>query len=592
MENRTHWHRIGLVGLVGLTWFVFIGLLAQQSEQSIARVFSGSFGAWMTPAEDVVSDPPPEPPPVLRFSALGEDPQTFLASKDLRRSPYYNEFQNLLDRFIVRQGVDDNFTIRVYDNRSDKLLEVFELDSARTVFERTGAVNWAEVDRNRRRMTRRLVDKYEAANVPREHISVRWGRANQVWESYKRNQPYLEYELRLANWLDLSLLATQISTVETFNQPKLVSPSGARSRYQLMPYLMRKFGIEQYRLRTASGQSVAVHEEYHPLLTMEPAFYLVRAYSNAVGHEVPGISAYHTGPGNIFNLLRYFLVEHEGAALQHPQTVLDAYIWGLTDGFSVVKDHTSFGNYSRGYISAAYGSWQAVKDMPVDTTQTVVAELVQLRSGKKVLLDELLSAFQQTSLFPSSSQAAVYAAFRQLNPHIDLPKPVKKGIPTGGNIQLTDRSEGHPVRFFLPQGGSKALQQAPLEVIDQNNIRYFDDSTYRFGRYKQELTEWDRAYRSLIEHIKQFGFTEKYREQLNTIATHLKRLAEENPTPYRKAQARIVEIHQRMWSSNPWQRLADVVAARQGTYIVPPRSLDLPEQELPLSLDQPENNDG
>ena len=41
---------------------------------------------------------------------------------------------------------------------------------------------------------------------------------------------------------------------------------------------------------------------------MEYAFMIMRAYANTVGHEIPGLSAYNTGVGNIFNVCRLYLM--------------------------------------------------------------------------------------------------------------------------------------------------------------------------------------------------------------------------------------------------------------------------------------------
>lgn len=85
-----------------------------------------------------------------------------------------------------------------------------------------------------------------------------------------------------------------------------------------MPYLLRQHDIHHYTLRTAAGNRIRVLEEWHPLLTMEPAFLVMRSYANAVGHEVPGLSAYHTGPANLFRIYRQFLTE--GLAYLKPGT--------------------------------------------------------------------------------------------------------------------------------------------------------------------------------------------------------------------------------------------------------------------------------
>jgi hypothetical protein len=588
--NRQKWQRAGLVATAGIIWLVFFGFLGRHTTDSIARAVSSSLQSWLRPVAPVPSSPAPaEPVPVVTFNSLGEHPRTAF---DLERSgkfSYHAAFDRMLERFAVRQGVDDNFTVRVYDNRTDEVLEVFELDSTRALYDQRDSTNWTAVDQERRRVTKLLLDKYESAGVPRDDLSVRWGRANQIRESFERNEPYLQYEVRLARWLDLSLLATQIGTVETFNQPKLVSPAGARGQYQMMPYMLHKFGIQQYDLRTEAGTHIEVREEHHPLLTMKPALLLVRAYSNAVGHELPGVSAYHSGPGNIFNLLRYFLIEHDPSAFNEPRTVADGYLWALTDGFPLVSDRTSFGFYSRGYVPAAFGSLRALEDQVVDTTQTISAEQVQLKPQSELLLGDLLRAIQEDSTRVSSddrrSVVASYEEFRRLNPHFDLPRVIEgEEIPAEANVWLTARSEGHAVQFFLPRGAVEALRAVGVDVVDTNHVKHFDDRTYHSGAYAKDSTEWDRAYTELVNRVRRFGFTHAHREQLDTIAVHMEHLAEERPTPFREAQARIVQIHQQMWDSRPWRRLADVVAAREGSYIVPPRALDLPRQELPTKL--------
>ncbi len=101
---------------------------------------------------------------------------------------------------------------------------------------------------------------------PSENIVIRWGYANQTLEARERDSRYLTYEVNLARRLGLSVLATEIGTVETFNQDQLVSSVGARSRYQMMPDILRMFDVEQYSLPVASGGTVQVSEEQHPLL--------------------------------------------------------------------------------------------------------------------------------------------------------------------------------------------------------------------------------------------------------------------------------------------------------------------------------------
>src|SRR5690606_40860238 len=170
----------------------------------------------------------------------------------------------------------------------------------------------------------------------------------------------------------------------------LVSSVGARSRFQMMPDILSMFNVERYTVPTVAGNAVEVAEEHHPLLAMEPSLMLVRAYSNAVGHELPGISAYHTGPGNIFHLYQAYFRAH---AADPPVDghVSDAYMWGVTDGFERVDAQSSFGPESRAYVMKAYGALRATEGKTIDPAERFRGDLVQLAAGRSTTLDRLLT---------------------------------------------------------------------------------------------------------------------------------------------------------------------------------------------------------
>src|SRR5690606_1192397 len=156
-------------------------------------------------------------------------------------------------------------------------LEVYTLRDLKARYQATGEIDWNDVDfPHRRNATTQLLNKWSARGIPRSALTIRWGRANQVAEARERDAPFIQYEIQLARRLGLSLLPTEIGTVETFNQDWLASPVGAESRFQLMPDIMRMFNVEQYRIPTASGVAVQVREQRHPLLAMEPSMMLVR----------------------------------------------------------------------------------------------------------------------------------------------------------------------------------------------------------------------------------------------------------------------------------------------------------------------------
>lgn len=494
---------------------------------------------------------------------------TLYASADMlpadRRAEIRQDFRAMLDLFQKRQGVDDNFTIRVTRGDQHELLEVYTLNGERNAYRNGAEPDWRRVDAKRRAHTRRLVDKWENRGVPREEITVKWGRANQIELAHERDQPFLAYELRLTNYLGLSILPTEIGTVETFNRDDLESGVGARSRYQMMPFILRRSGIHRYSLRTEAGSWVRVREDHNPLLTMEPAFRLLRGYVNAVGHEIPGISAYHTGPGNIYKLYRKFFTE--SGAFDNRSTVMDAYMWAITDGFEVVRKNSTFGPYSRGYVASAYGSLQAIDDRPIDLSNTIRADRVQLNPGATLALRNVLTALRQSTTpldwSVASGETTTFDRFLKLNPHLGIASTEDGELAPDANVRFVSSVDGKAVRFFLPLGGLKALHQAGVTAIDESATFRFDDDTYAVPD-ASERTRWDRRYDDLVADIKAFGFTEANRDRLLTIYDAFEKLAEENPTHYRQMQLDIIQTHRRIWLSNPWDTLAEAATLATG----------------------------
>lgn len=508
-----------------------------------------------------------------------------LDSADLHRATRQriHDFRAFLDLFTIRQGQDDNFTIRVLDRRTNETLELFELEAMRHAWEQGQRMPWKTIDEIRRTETTRLTDKYASLGYPRDAITVRWGRKHQVAEARQREAPFIEYELNLARYLGLSLLATEIGTVETFNDDRLVSSAGARGRYQMMPSLLAANDIHRYAFRTTAGNRIDVIEEWHPLLTMEPSFVLLRGYINAVGHEVPGISAYHTGPFNIFNVYRLFL-ENDLVQGRGERNVMDAYLWAVTEGYEAVSGASSFRTYSRSYVASAYGALQAMQNEPLDPTQTLQAERVQLRAGRQISLAALLALLEAAGVTGPDGQAASYAQFRTLNPHFDLPA-AETGIPDRGNVLLVSAVGNAPVRFFLPLGASEHLRNEGL--FDEAATFRFDHTTYALPD-ADEVTEADRAYADLVQQIGQFGFTYANRERLMALAAQFETLAAQNPSYYRQVQARIIRTHATIWQSELWEQLAAStrMAVQGGTLRLPVRPPD-PVEPGPNTLSFP-----
>lgn len=476
-----------------------------------------------------------------------------------------DDFRAQLDIYTKRQGVDDNFSIRVLDNRTAKTLEVFTLTALRDRFEETGEANWDQVDQRRRAATNTLIRKWVARGIPKPAVSIRWGRANQVAGARERELRTIEYEIRYARQLGLSLLTTEIGTVETFNQDWMVSPVGARSRYQMMPDILDLFDVHTYALPAESG-SVQVREELNPLLAMQSSFLLVRGYSNAVGHEIPGVSSYHTGPGNIFHLYQTFLRANAGDTSLEETNVVDAYMWGVTDGFERVRKQSSFGPYSRAYVLQAIGSLRAVEDKEIDPGMTIKAEQVTLKAGASVTLRSLLNALQphdaRLDWGHDATSENLYERFRLLNPHLDLPASSADGpvsVPAAGNVTITRTAGSHPVRIFLPYGSSEVLSRIGKDILDEDALFRFDETAFADPARSGEQTQYDRAYDQLVQDIANFGFTGTNQRRLQALYTKMQELAEANPTQYRRAQAKIITIHRRTWMTQAFRDLSGTV---------------------------------
>ena len=547
---------LAAVGVLAAVVLVVIGLRGDE-----LRAESSARAEGEPQAEAVVPFSPDDP---YTFKGLDIHPDklygqyfagAFASLGDDDVDDHLADFRWRLDMYRKAYGVDDNFTIRVIDDRSGKTLEVHQLRAAKDRFRSTGQASWDEVNRERRTATRELRAKWLDYGIPKKNITIRWGYADQTREARERDARYITYEVNLARRLGLSVLATEIGTVETFNQDQLVSSAGARSRFQMMPDILNMFDVETYALPVASGGTVQVREEHHPLLAMEPSLMLVRAYANSVGHELPGISAYHTGPGNIFKLYREYLRAHPGMRRSEGRHVSDAYMWGVTDGFERVDEVSSFGPQSRVYVLKAYGSLRATEDQLIDPTRTIHAERVRVRPGATARLSEILEALEPHGRrleWGPVEGASMYEKFRDLNPHIDLPRGSGEGVPASGDLRLAASAGGEPVRFFLPQGATAVLRAVGMDVI--GTMEPFNERTFLLD--ESERTQADRDYDQLVQDTGQFGFSRSAQRRMDRIHDQLQTLASQNPdSRYRQTQAKIARIHRSVWRTAGFREL-------------------------------------
>lgn len=536
------------VGMIGM---LLQGVLPVVGQSDIVRTTRAPFATTGSLADELNLDPSKLHAPLVPERATLEDPDLYPEG--------FRSFYELLLLHNSRYGEDDNFTLRVVDNGTGKVLERHVLTDARAAFLEKGEADWDRVDRQRRAAMSSLLKKHEARGHKRSDMTVTWGRLNQVFEAKKRAEPFLAYELRLAHMHRLSALATELSTVETFNQDWLVSRAGARGRYQFMPEFTRMFGLDRFKISAVNGAERWVREERHPLLTMEYAYMIMRAYANTVGHELPGLSAYNTGVGNIFNVCRLYLVHEKPDP--DSASVFDAYSWAVTTGFDHVRKATTFKRQSRAYLPSVVAAYRAIEHLPVDLSRTLRAELVTMKAGASTSLGEVLAILEKHELdwTPYESLTA-YEAFRAFNSHIDLPGGGSSGkMPGNGNLKLTNPSRAQKLRFFLPLGSTKILKDAGKDVFDEKELRLFDDNTFADPVKTQQKSMLDWEYERLVNDIGRFGFTMENRDRVTEIADQMEKLAEQKPTPYRRAKAIIARMHHRLWSYGPWVKLEQQV---------------------------------
>jgi hypothetical protein len=215
------------------------------------------------------------------------------------------------------------------------------------------------------------------------------------------------------------------------------------------------------------------------------------------------------------------------------------------------------------------------------------AELVTMRRGASITLVEVLEILKNHDLdWTPYDSTSVYEAFRSFNSHIELPRPASSGrIPNGASLKLTNPSRTLSLRFFLPIGSTEILKKAGKNVFDEDALRIFDDNTYAdpAETHQKSLLDWE--YERLVGRIGRFGFTKEIRKRVSEIAEQMEKLAEAKPTPYRRSQAIIAGMHQRLWSYGPWVKLEQAVSQTRNIHDVELRQAD------PLPADEESSED-
>jgi hypothetical protein len=176
-------------------------------------------------------------------------------------------------------------------------------------------------------------------------------------------------------------------------------------------------------------------------------------------------------------------------------------------------------------------------------------------------LDDLLDGLEKHELdWTPWEKGSIYESFVRFNQHITLPEAGPNGkMPNNGNLILANPSSGRAVRIFLPLGAAKALEEEGLNLFDGERTRLFNEFTFQDPGKTGEKSLLDWEYEALVRDIGGFGFTMENRDRLEALSEQMQKLAEDRPTPYRKSQALIADMHRRLWSHGPWVKLERAV---------------------------------
>lgn len=487
---------------------------------------------------------------LTRFAAMHPDSLYPAWKESAQHTERGQAFNNLLTLYRWRQATDDNYTLRVVDGRTDSVLLVRRLMPTQLTqlpTDPSQRSEWEQVDRLRRTETRALVDDFEVRGIPRRDIIVKWGRASEVQQAQQRDRPFDPYELEWASHFGLSLLATEISTVETFNDDRLVSSVGARSRYQFMPDLIERFGLSSFVVPTRRGSGLRIRPYEHPLHIMEPAMITMRAYSNAVGHEIPGLSAYHSGPYNIFAIYRAYLSD-DAIAAQQTISPLDAYIWGITAGFETVSQRTSFRNMSRGYVPALYGSLYM---KPAPNFEHEAFRGIEITwQGESTYISDVLNRISDATA--TADHGAFIRTFKRLNTHIPWRNAQTTTIDPTEDLVLG--RDTRPLTFFLPMHADSGTPNLPdgvtvIKRVEPENVRP-----------TVVPLPVDLAYQDLIQEVSTFDVSLDTRTRLVAMVGEARELYAQFPTAYRYQQLMIMSLHEQIWRSDHFERLVASLA--------------------------------
>lgn len=352
-------------------------------------------------------------------------------------------------------------------------------------------------------------------------LSWRIGSADQIPKALDRASPFIPYlesiGLRYGLDRDTWLIAIQ----ESLFTPSVVSSAACEGPFQLNRDNARNAGLILPKGR--GNNRTNVNESLHPILAAEAAFGLLRSYVYHTGGFFTGMSAYHTGPGNLAQMRSKQIANADWkapsrvtalddwqaqqlTALEYlvmpdadentPGTeAADAFSWIVTEGWQMPTNRTTFKKESARYVPRFMGLRNAIdRDVLYATVREVAGEkLVRTDGGRCAprgpytgdarTCVELMPEFRERELykyptFQAERFVVHYASghrpltgldferligdadgFRDRNPHI----PTGARIPEGTNV-------------FVPIGVAERVfadtrfERTPVTTYDRGTI--------------------------------------------------------------------------------------------------------------------------
>ncbi len=162
-------------------------------------------------------------------------------------------------------------------------------------------------------------------------VPWRTGYADRFVDALDRAAPYIPYLESMASQRGLPRDTWLLAVQESLFRPTAVSSAWCEGPFQLSRPAARTFGLVVPRL-ARGGNTTQVNESLHPLLAAQAAFDLLYAYAYHTGGFLTGVSAYHTGPGNLAKM-RILQLRHPQWRSQEdagvPAMIAERYLHGI-----------------------------------------------------------------------------------------------------------------------------------------------------------------------------------------------------------------------------------------------------------------------